>query len=852
MLLPNEIVAIAPQLGRKVLQGLRDGSALPPPGNMTGTFQALPTRFITSQGRRLASLATALALTLAIAIAQVAITPDKQLDQVRGQLDQIEASLVRLDQSDAALQSLRSQLEPIALTIEKIVADMTPRLDALKSRLDQLAPKIPEKTADKPAEKPGAENPAISAERAEQDKAYGEIDATLRRARALAVETEQMANIIQARRRAIFTRALFERSSSLLNPGLWMDVLRDLPHDLHAMRVVTGDWIANVATRLDAFAMPLLASLLAVLALMIWPLAWLTRRFARIDNAVPPGRFRRILAAWGIVLGTAFMPFVLLACMSGLVEWFGLYNGRVQPLFLAMAEAVVRIAVIAGLAQALLNPAHSGWRLLAMADATARRLARLAIQVALVLSLAKIMAALAEVIAAALPVVVVVRGIGALIVALVVIRALRSLGGSTESEECLGPRSASRRDFYGPLRLVAWTIVLAMIAAVVVGYVAFAAFLADQVAWVFGVAAIAFMAAVLAEEGLSNVLKPGAPIGRALISAVGLRHESLQQIAILLSGAGQMALAISAVLLVLAPWGVQSDDFAGSLRTAFFGFKVGDVTISLADSIIALGLFGLALGFTRALQRWLDKRFLPATQLDPGLRNSIRTSLGYLGFVLAASLALAHLGLSFEKLAIVAGALSVGIGFGLQSIVNNFVSGLILLWERAIRVGDWIVVGEDQGYVRRINVRATEIETFDRLTVIVPNSSLVSGVVKNWVRGDRIGRLKISISLSHDMDVAKARECLIASARAEDAVVRIPAPSVLFSGLTLTGASLDLLCFVEDVETSARVRSDLMFDIHARFKAAGLLSLPAVAAATVITINGLEHLRAKPADAGNS
>ena len=125
---------------------------------------------------------------------------------------------------------------------------------------------------------------------------------------------------------------------------------------------------------------------------------------------------------------------------------------------------------------------------------------------------------------------------------------------------------------------------------------------------------------------------------------------------------------------------------------------------------------------------------------DLGLRNSIRTSLGYLGFLVAAGLALGYLGLNYEKLALVAGALSVGIGFGLQSIVNNFVSGLILLWERAVRVGDWIVVGADQGFVRRINVRSTEIETFDRAQVIIPNSNLVSGVVTNLVRNDRSGR----------------------------------------------------------------------------------------------------------------
>ena len=118
-------------------------------------------------------------------------------------------------------------------------------------------------------------------------------------------------------------------------------------------------------------------------------------------------------------------------------------------------------------------------------------------------------------------------------------------------------------------------------------------------------------------------------------------------------------------------------------------------------------------------------------------------------------LALGHLGLTFGQLAIVAGALSVGIGFGLQSIVNNFVSGLILLWERAISVGDWVVVGDEQGYVKRINVRSTEIETFDRATMIVPNSNLISGVVKNWVSGDRVGRIRVAVPVNLEADPEK-------------------------------------------------------------------------------------------------
>ena len=222
-----------------------------------------------------------------------------------------------------------------------------------------------------------------------------------------------------------------------------------------------------------------------------------------------------------------------------------------------------------------------------------------------------------------------------------------------------------------------------------------------------------------------------------------MRRETLDQMPVVLSGLGRVFLFGLAIIIVAAPWGMQSSDWSSTLAAIFLGFKVGDITVSLAGIAESIVSFLVVLAITRSLQGWLEDRYLPTTRLDSGLRNSIRTSLGYVGFLIALALAAGMLGLDFQKLAIVAGALSVGIGFGLQSVVNNFVSGLILLWERAVRVGDWVVVGSDQGYVRKINVRSTEIETFDRAAVIVPNSNLVSGVVKNLMRADRVGRLTI-------------------------------------------------------------------------------------------------------------
>ena len=128
-------------------------------------------------------------------------------------------------------------------------------------------------------------------------------------------------------------------------------------------------------------------------------------------------------------------------------------------------------------------------------------------------------------------------------------------------------------------------------------------------------------------------------------------------------------------------------------------------------------LFIALLFATRLFQRWLRERALQQTRMDPGIVNSIDTVVGYAGIALASLLAISYAGFDITNLAIVAGALSIGVGFGLQSIVNNFVSGLILLIERPIKVGDWIVLGDQQGNVRRISVRATEIETFDRASL---------------------------------------------------------------------------------------------------------------------------------------
>jgi small-conductance mechanosensitive channel len=280
----------------------------------------------------------------------------------------------------------------------------------------------------------------------------------------------------------------------------------------------------------------------------------------------------------------------------------------------------------------------------------------------------------------------------------------------------------------------------------------------------------------------------------------------------------RLLLVLLAVVAIAAPWGFDSVSLADSIRGLFYGVTIGTITITFSAILAAIAIFVIGVVVTRVVQAWLDRRLLPTTNLDPGLRMSIRTGIGYFGVLVAAILAGAYAGLDLANIAIVAGALSVGIGFGLQSIVNNFVSGLILLAERPIRAGDWIAVGSEEGTVRRINVRSTEIETFDRATVIVPNSALITGTVKNMVLRDRSGRIAIAVSTGYGADPARVRDLLLDCARSHPKVLGFPEPQVLF--MNFGGASLDfeLRCFLAEISEGLQVRSDLRFAILAKIR----------------------------------
>ncbi|MCA0400720.1 MAG: DUF3772 domain-containing protein [Proteobacteria bacterium] len=763
------------------------------------------------------SLSRFLAFALLVAFSGMALAqnvpvrePRALIDSGRLELTQIEAALRRETLKDDRLAELRAQLDAIAAGIDEMVGREQPRADEIKARIEKLGP-APDTS------KGQSESPDVARDRAEQQKHWQEADETLRLARALGLRVEQVKEAVLERRRQNFTRAILAQEDSVLSPWLWYDVARQVPADFRALNFLLWQWGETILGNLDWYELVFLVAL-AIGAGAFLPRA---RRWVRSgsfglheteEGVVEANALEKALIALRAILFNAAAPALLLYLLHMLFRAFGLLPGRADPVMEAFTSGLAFVLGMSALGMGVLSPHRRETRLFDMPDRMARELWRVIRLVALIVALGRIAEALAAAIVASLPLTILMRGLFASLAALAIMRGF-ARAFQSEGEESGGSGKLL------PLRLGGWSAAIAILGAAVAGFVALAGFLVAQVVWIAILGLSMALALVFIEEVLGAGLSAKGVLGKRVREATGLAASSLDQISVLGAGAARLILFVMLAMLALAPWGVDSSNLLGNVRAAFFGFQVGGVSISLATIALAIALFAVGFLLTRAIQNWLDTRYLPQTDLDVGLRNSIRTIFGYVGTFVAAMIALGQLGLSLEKITIVAGALSVGIGFGLQSIVSNFVSGLILLWERPIRVGDWIVVDNEQGTVKRINVRATEIQTFDRASLIIPNSAFISGRVKNWMHADRTGRIIIPVSVEYQAEPDEVAQLLKDAALAHREVMSEPAPTVVFKNFGESGLDFELRCFV-DVDSMSVTRSELLFDIFRRLREA--------------------------------
>nr|WP_280813540.1 DUF3772 domain-containing protein [Variovorax sp. TBS-050B] len=772
--------------------------------------------------------------------ATMAPEPQPTVAELRARFNKIAGT----PEPDANVRQLLAQINEIGVQAEKFVAARTGELADLNARLGELG---------NPPAAGATEDPDITRQRASLTKERNALDADIRLARLLSIDVRQRGTELVGQRRALFEAQITERAPSPLGGEFWRDLREAWPDDIERLQAMGGalqDGFAQATgdgRRAGVVGALALALLLAVLG--TWGAEHLLTRLAA--RMLPTGRLRRSLLVIAIVASHVLLVGLAAHGFVSVLEDHATWAPEARKALRSAAQALMFMAFVIGLGRALLATGRPSWRLPPIPDAMASRLGALPWLVALVAALAWAPARINALVDASFAAVVATHVLTALVLtALVGTVVLRLKALRADAAEAGLPE---RPMWVGLLVACIGVVVVAIWVLVAAGYVALGSFLASQLTWSGIVAASFYVLFKFADDLFMAAVSSRGAFGQRLQKSFGLAPQTLDQVATVLSGLSRVGLFFYMLIALAAPLGTGPDEVFQRSGKFGTGVKVGEFqlvpgAILSAAAVALVGFIAL-----RVFKRWLARSYLPSTRFEPGMQSSIATLLGYVGGVLVVAFSLSALGIGIERIAWIASALSVGIGFGLQAIVQNFISGLILLAEQPVKVGDWVVLGTTEGDVRRINVRATEIQLGDRSTVIVPNSEFITKTVRNMTLTNAEGRVLIRLPMPLTTDAPRVRDLMLEACRAHEGVLDTPAPSLTLEGIENGLLVFQAIAYVSSPRLAGGVRSDLLFTILERLHAAQLPLAPYAAAAAPAPMPaapGAAAAPAPPADAG--
>lgn len=743
-----------------------------------------------------------------------------EVDQADAQTQSIAVGARLRTLDDAGLLSRLAAIPGIQSELDDALSALEPRLQYADARLAELG--------SPPAPGQPAEDPEIAKERQSILKLRRSIDTEVKQAHLVSVEVKQLEDFLTTRRRDLFSERLWQHDRSPLDYRFWSQVTAawrgDAAHTAGHFGSNRGTVQAWAPLQMAGWASAILLAILIAVGGRLF-----LDRFgrARASRIGAPTRLRRsVLALWivGVALVTTLLGSLVLRATLGAILPA---STMIDAVVTILIQSVVFASLFAGLGRALLSPGMPDWRLAPLPDAVADRTRRYPVLLGLTVGTAAFLVGAAAVLGMSQPISAAVQcatnllqlvAIGATLFA--VARSATGEGRSFDATTRAGKQSS--RLPWAIALLGAWLALVAALGCTVLGYIALAAFVIREMIWIAAVLASLFVLVSFVDEIFPALASPAGRIGRLLQTSLVLPVASLEQAGVLLSGFARVALLLFGWVAILAPFGAGAEDVFGRLTSSDMVIHLGQVAISPGTIVIGFLVFFVGIAVTRGVRGWLEAHYLPTTSMDIGAQSALGVGTSYLGAIVAIVIASAYLGLSLDKIALFASALSVGIGFGLQAVIGNFVSGLILLAERPVKVGDWIAIGDLEGDVRKISVRATEIEMFDHSKLIVPNSDLISKTVRNVTHGNALGRVKIVLRVIDTADPNLVRDLITAGLNGHADVLTDPAAGVYLTDVRDGALEFAAFAYVASARQVYGVKSELLFQIVPDLRAAGI------------------------------
>jgi potassium efflux system protein len=720
------------------------------------------------------------------------------------ELDRLESALQKPRLRYSELNDLRDELQRVRAGIEDFWKRLEPPLAAAKDQVALLGP------APAAGEPPEPEQAALN--RAGLNYLFGLLSAGQAAVHSANLRIDQLINTIQDIRRKNFTTSLLQPVPGIYSYQTWANLPDYVPSATSRVRDLLVEWWDSVRDQNEVLLIGFEAILLwLVLTIAAWHGVHRLRRWGH--DGEPPF-WRRASSAVGVILLRILPVVAPIMFLYGMIAEAHALPERVDWIFYSTAQSIIIIFAVNALVTTVFAPWSSQWRLIPASDRAAARICGLILTLAIAYGVTTLIYVVTRIVQAPFALTVAVAFPSSLLLAAIIVAILLTPLDGQHQE-----RMPSLR-WLTALRIPIWIAVAAIVVCALGGYLALSRFLAQQLIVTGSILSFVYLLLLWVDGLMHGLGDDSAATGLWLKERAGLEQRRRKQLVLPIGLVLKFAVLVFSVPLILLQWGYRWPDIY-DWYSQFFGFHIGNTQVSFGVLLASILVFGLAYAAARVFQGWLDAHVLKPAGISGGVRDSIRIGVGYVGIVIAALAAFSYAGFNLSNLAILAGAFSVGIGFGLQSVVNNFVSGLILLAERPIKVGDLVVVGGEEGYVRKISVRSTEVETSERARVLIPNSYFITEKVKNWTLRDNTRRVVIPISVGYGCDPRKVMATLLKVAQDNPNVMTTPAPSVDFD-FGADSLNFKLYAFVYDLNKGGSTSTDLRIAILDAFNEAGI------------------------------
>lgn len=747
------------------------------------------------------------------------VNPSVELPKMQKILDKIKGQ-VSGDTNESQLNQLNEMALELSGNAETLSQALIPQGQQLDAQLAVLGP------APK-ADSGVKETPEVTRKRASLESQKSKLDDQIKQADGIKNGALVLSSQIVNLRRDQLKSQLALNSGSILGPRFWAPMVSR--QDLDGEKI--SDFIAELQDTAALSWEPgwrfgTIAWLIAAMLVMTLGRRYSEEFLAWVSiNKLPEGRLRRSFLAAAIALTTLAAVVLTFNFISLAFTRRDEVSTDVQDFIERLVQLSVYCGLIAGLGRAFLSTRRPSWRLPSISNEVAQALKPFPPITAALVFIFQTAESFNYSVGTSLNTTIFANGLTALLIGSTGLAISMRTNRVRRRMVQEGNAPEARPTIVGLVQLALTITALAILISLIVGYVTLARFLSYEVIWCGILFGSFYFLSHLVNDGCESLFSTNNATGKRLQTSLNIDERHLQQAATLL-GAICKTVLIGFVALALLNGTFASSTPIELIQKVieFWGGK-GLESLNIVPAHMVNAILCLVVGIyvLRSVRRWLDKDFLPKTTMDVGMRVSLVTLFSNIGYVLIILLTLSIMGLQWNKLAWIVSALSVGIGFGLQEIVKNFISGLILLTERPVKVGDLVTISGIEGDIRRINVRATEIQLSDKSTVIVPNSQFISQNVRNATMGNAQGVVTILLTFPLDIDPVRVREILLEVYQENERILETPEPSVSFKDLTSAGIVLSVTGNVAGQRQISSAKSDLLFDILTRLRKEGIM-----------------------------